>query len=316
MKGLKFIQSKQRSWANRKGYNLIGGTIPDRGEKNYLLNLPINLFNGELSTTNQNSFNVGDGNETKDKKNRLANMKALHSSSAIVVNLFQYWQGKGIYPISYACKLCSKYPNDNDFKIANIGSENSKTYSTSKDNVVRRINFEEKFKISDDKKKFPRTPNIDIVIDGFQNVIYAIESKFTEPYSGRKKGISQKYIDEDSFWGGISELKKLAFEICPNNNRFKYLDAAQLIKHILGLMNDKKKNKKGKSGFRLLYLWYDVVGKEGDGHRIEIEQFAEIAKKDNIKFSHITYQEVIIKLSKDFYNNNEEYFNYFTDRYL
>ena len=51
-------------------------------------------------------------------------------------------------------------------------------------------------------------------------------------------------------------------------------------------------------------------------HRKEIEQFAEIAQRDNIKFSHITYQEVIMKLSKEFYEGNEDYLNYITDRYL
>jgi len=50
--------------------------------------------------------------------------------------------------------------------------------------------------------------------------------------------------------------------------------------------------------------------------RKEIEQFAEIVKRDNIKFSHITYQEVIINLSKEFYDENEMYCNYLTDRYL
>lgn len=68
--------------------------------------------------------------------------------------------------------------------------------------------------------------------------------------------------------------------------------------------------------FRLLYLWYDVLGKDGVEHRKEIEQFAEIAQRDNIKFSHITYQEVIMKLSKEFYEGNEDYLNYITDRYL
>lgn len=59
-----------------------------------------------------------------------------------------------------------------------------------------------------------------------------------------------------------------------------------------------------------------MIGKEGSEHRKEIEQFAEIAKKDNIKFSHITYQEVIAELSKEFYDGNEPYCNYLTDRYL
>ena len=59
-----------------------------------------------------------------------------------------------------------------------------------------------------------------------------------------------------------------------------------------------------------------MVGKDGFAHRREIEQFAEIARKDNVKFSHVTYQEVIMKLSKEFYEGNESYIDYLTDRYL
>jgi len=222
-------------------------------------------------------------------------MKAIHSSSAIAVNLFQYWQNKDVYPIVYACKLCSKHP--------------SKTGSI--DKSANKIKFEEKFEISNDKSLFPRTPNIDIVIADFQSQIYAIESKFTEPYRKSHTGIGQKYIDNAPFWNGLSNLYELAKEICPDNTKFQYLDAAQLIKHILGLTKNHNKN-----GFRLLYLWYDVIGQDGAEHRKEIEQFAEIAKGDNVKFSHITCQEVIIKLSKEFYDGNENYCDYLTDRYL
>jgi len=295
MTGLEFIKSKQQSWAKRQKLELVGGTIPDKGEKNYLSNLTDNLFE-QLSKENFDCYNSGDGNEIKNSKTRLAKMQALYSSSAIVVNLFQYWQKKDVYPIVYACKLCSK----NLSKMDNIGS-----------NQKSKIKFEEKFEISGDKSQFPYPPNIDIVIKDFQSLVYAIEAKFTEPYNSRKhKGIGQKYIDNSSFWNGLSNLYELAKEICPDNNKFHYLDAAQLIKHILGL----KKNHK--NGFRLLYLWYDVIGQDGAKHRKEIEQFAEIAKKDNIKFSHITYQEVITKLIQEFYVGNEEYCNRLTDRYL
>ena len=59
-----------------------------------------------------------------------------------------------------------------------------------------------------------------------------------------------------------------------------------------------------------------MIGKEGVEHRKEIEQFAEIARKDHVKFSNVTYQEVIMKLLKEFYEGNENYLNYITDRYL
>lgn len=290
MNGLDFIKSKQQNWARRKGFKLVGGTIPDKGDKNNLQNLTDNLFE-PLSKESLDCFNSGDGSETKDTKTRLAKMKALHSSSAIVVNFFQYWDNKDVYPILYACKLCPK----NQLGVSET-----------------KIKFEEKFEISADKSQFPFSPNIDIVIKDFQPIVYAIESKFTEPYGSRKhSGIKQKYIDNASFWDGLPNLYEQAKEICPDNNKYQNLDAAQLIKHILGL-----KQQHSKTGFHLLYMWYDVIGKDGFEHRKEIEQFAEIAKKDNIKFSHITYQEIIIKLSKEFYGGNENYIYYLTDRYL
>ena len=279
---------------------LVGSEFPDRGEKNYLEEVADNLFNKSLSEQTKKEFGKGDGNETSDSGKEgtsRAKMKSLHSSSAIVVNLFQYWQEKDLSPVLYACKLCSKNPSDS----------------------VNKIKFEEKFQISDDKSRFPRMPNVDVVIEGFQNKILAIESKFSEPYVSKRpesKVISKKYVDDKSFWNGLSNLYELANEISSTNDQFDYLDAAQLIKHVLGLMNDKEKNKKGKNGFCLLYLWYDVIGEDGAKHRAEIEHFTKITKDDEINFKHITYQEIIIKLTEEFYTGNEEYCNFITDRYL
>lgn len=251
MNGLDFIKSKQQSWAKRKNFNLPGSTIPNKGEKNYLYSLADNLFE-PLSKENLDSYNSDDGNETKDSKTRLAKMKVLHSFSAIVVNLFQYWQGKDVCPILNACKLTSRTTKVG-YLIKNIGSVSPEKY-------------------------------------------------------------------------------ELAKEISPNDTKFQYLDAAQLIKHILGLkknsdeynsnivqkhhIEEGKRNLVFKRNFHLLYLWYDVIGKGGSEHRKEIEQFAEIVQKDNIKFSHITYQEVVARLSKEFYDGNEAYCDYLTDRYL
>ena len=93
MNGLEFIKSKQQNWARRKEFRLVGGTIPDRGEKNYLSNLTGNLFE-RLSKESLACYYSGDGNETRDTKTRLAKMKSLHSSSAIVVNFM--WGMKNI----------------------------------------------------------------------------------------------------------------------------------------------------------------------------------------------------------------------------
>ncbi|MCZ4319173.1 hypothetical protein O4H26_09235 [Aequorivita viscosa] len=290
MNGIKYIQSKQQNWAKRQGFQLVGGTKPNKGEKNYVQDLSSNIFNNKLSAETQKCFDEGDGGETKDTVTRLAKMKALHSSSALPVNVFQYWQEKDVNPMLYACRLVDN--KGFDFKANNM------------------VRFEQKFEISDDKKTFPRKPNLDVVIE-LKETLYAIESKFTEPYNNKPKGLNERYLLEQSFWKGLTHLKELAKEISPNNNKYNYLDVAQLIKHILGL-----KEQKGKSGFKLLYLWFDVIGTDGIAHRNEIEAFAEITKKDNIHFRHITYQEVIINLSNNFYSGNEDYIDYLTERYL
>lgn len=293
MNGSKYIQLKQQNWAKRKGLELVGGTKPDRGEKNYVDDIALNIFNQKLSKETLQDFKKGDGNETKDTTSRLAKMKALHSSSALPVNVFQYWQEKDVSPILSACKLINRRPFNSD-------------------TVPNAVRFEQKFEISKDKMLFPKTPNLDVVIE-YNNRVFAIESKFTESYNGKPKGLRKAYTKDESksFWKGITNLEKLGNKISPDNNKFKYLDAAQLLKHILGL-----KKAHNKSGFTLLYLWYDVIGKDGAAHREEIEQFTTIAKSDGVTFRHITYQEVIVKLSKEFYVGNEDYVDYLSERYL
>jgi hypothetical protein len=65
-----------------------------------------------------------------------------------------------------------------------------------------------------------------------------------------------------------------------------------------------------------LYIWYDVPGFEGCEHQKEIDEFDEIVKKDGIKFSAISYQKLISNLAKNYYEGNEKYIDYITDRYL
>ena len=230
-------------------------------------------------------------------------MKALHSSSAIAVNLFGYWNGKNLSSLLYACRLISR----------------TKFHGMELSYHDKNVEFESQFEISENNDLSPKSPNIDIIL--YTNCLsdVAIESKFSEPYNRRKhSGIKQKYIDNPSFWDSIPNLYQLAKEISPNNNKYKYLDTAELIKHILGLIihysNHHKSNFKTK--FTLLYIWYDVLGKDGWEHKKEIEQFAEIAKKDNIRFKHITYQEVITTLIDNDYDEHKDYCDYMANRYL
>jgi hypothetical protein len=290
MKGFEYILAKQVQWAKRKNIALIGSKV-DKGFPAYTQKLDENLFE-PMAADVIADFSKGDGSEIVSQNNSPAKMNAVHSSSALSVNIFHYWKTTGkIDIISHACRLSAKQNK------------------TQKD-----IHFEQKFIIS---KAFPFCPNLDVVIennDKAQYKVFAIECKFSEPYSDHgHSGVDPKYFNNDilPLWKDIPKLFDLAKAISPNDNEFKFLHPAQLIKHILGL-----KNKYGKKSFRLLYLWYDVLCEEGYIHRNEIDKFTEYTKADDIKFSSISYQELITFLADNYYDTNEKYIAYITDRYL
>jgi hypothetical protein len=267
---------------------LVGSEIT-KGRLAYTESLGENLFEPILPET-RTEIEKGDGGELKGDSTHSAKMCAVHSSSAIGVNVLQYWKNKNIPDIAYALGLCRK-----DNKSAN------------------EIHFERKYKIS---SKFQFDPNIDSVILNSESdkiKAFGIECKFSEAYSSRNhSGLKERYLTEiTEQWKDIPNLLDFAKTISPEDKSFNHLHPAQLIKHILGL-----KKEYGKTRFRLLYLWYDVLGEDGCKHRTEIAEFARIAKLDNVKFHSISYQELIAKLKKDYYKGNENYIDYLTDRYL
>jgi len=292
VKAKDFIQTKQVLWARRN--NVFLRTPNEKSElEMYTTKLEDNLYElldpvyedqikngngGELGTTQPNTIMM----QTNASK-----MEALHSSSATGVNFFHYWAKRGLAKeIAIACGF--EVENDNHYEIS----------------------FEEKFKID---PSFRISPNIDVVIkcENPKKTVFAIECKFTEPYGNNHDGLSDQYIQKKDLWVGIPNLYDFAKKISPTNTQFKHLQPAQLIKHILGLRNNC-----GSDDYELLYLWYDVPGPEGCLHRQEIERFTKITKKDDIHFSSITYQEVILSLYKNYYQNHNQYIDYLADRYL
>ncbi len=275
MSGKEYIKLKQKMWAKKNNISLL------QAPEGYVENLNDNLFEPLLVDV-KNAFDNGNGGELKSIGNRPPKMKALHSSSAIGVNFFQYWLNKGeTEKIAVALGLCKE-------KDRNM-----------------TLSFEEKFQIFSDSNP----ANLDVFINDKEDdkYNYAIECKFSEAYSGNKKvGLSEKYNDlpEWKFLINLEDYSKTKLLSC------KYLDAGQLIKHTLGL------KKAFGSNFTLVYLWYDVLGDEGAQHRHEIEEFTETIKKDSIRFISMSYQELIKNICKKFYIGNEEYCHYISNRYL
>lgn len=276
---------------HHRGIALVGSK-GNRGRPSYTPELDQNLFQPLLPKVRK-AFDDGDGGEL-GSSGFPGKMQAVHSSSALGVNVFQYWKSishpdSAVPVIAAMCGLCRR------------GSQ-----------VSRDIKFEEKYPISD---SFGFHPNIDVVIHNEKKAKFerfAIECKFSEAYGAHKHGgLKPKYLDLNNIWDGIPKLRAFAERIAPDDTDFKHLHPAQLVKHILGM-----KRQFGSGGFRLLYLWYDVFGDEGKRHRDEVAEFSGVAKQDGIAFHSLTYQALIIRLAKDLRDRHPDYIRYLTKRYL
>lgn len=287
MNAYNYIVEKQIQWALNRGIKLVGSK-GERGRRTRTQELNKNLFR-PLSPLAREQFEKGDGNEVNGESGNPSKMQALHSSSALGVNIFQYWQDiDQVSVIAAACGFCR-----------------------SGNNVSDKIVFEDKYEI-DSVLGIP--PNIDVVIHNNTSSkvkCFAVECKFTEAYSlYEHSGLKQKYLNQE-IWTEIPKIYCLAKSISPEDNSFRYLHTAQLIKHILGL-----KSQVGKNGFKLLYLWYDTLGEAGSLHRKEIERFAETVKADEINFLSRSYQELISTLSSRYRDEHPDYIKYLTERYF
>ena len=287
MNGYQDILAKQTEWAKNQGIDLIGSKI-NRGRPAYTIDLDYNLFQPLLPDVRE-SFAGGDGGEL-GASGYPGKMQAVHSSSALGVNIFQYWKVISAVPIiASACGFCR------------FGSQ-----------VSCDIQFEEKFPIKD---SFGFHPNIDVVVHNDPTAKiqrFAIECNFSEAYGVHKHGgLKPKYLEYDDIWDGTPNLRTFAERISPDDQEFNHLHPAQLIKHILGL-----KRQVGCDGFHLLYLWYEVSGEQGKRHRDEAVRFFEVAKQDGIKFHSLTYQELITTLANQFQTEHHDYIQYVSERYL
>jgi hypothetical protein len=156
------IKARQRAWATRKAL-----TVDADG---YCACVDDNIFRG-LSPAARKGFESGDGAELGKDGGR-GKLQALHSSSALACNWFDYWHSRDLEPLSRAFGV-----------------------------PVRFTTLVLEQKVPTGLGRIP--PNIDVFLTGDDGTPFAIESKFTEPYtkSKAKTYLKPKYFhDGRSLW--------------------------------------------------------------------------------------------------------------------
>ncbi len=265
----------QRRWADDANIAIDG--------RGYVASYTANLWRS-LSLPAKASFDLGGGSELRDGKTRPAKMRALLSSSALAVNVFDYWSVRDSTPMLEALETGP---------------------------AIAPPHFEAKFPTG--LKGEP--PNLDVAIRLASGITLAIESKYCEwltPNSNSEPPFKAKYFAPvPDLWrrAGLPECQGLADDVQGKAERFVHLDVPQLLKHALGLATNLKEH------FSLCYLYYDWPCPESETHQLEVDRFSSRVGRE-LRFRAITYQTLFRRLSQKCGVRDDEYIAYLRSRYF
>jgi hypothetical protein len=134
------------------------------------------------------------------------------------------------------------------------------------------------------------SPHLDVVAIQSNDAPVAIESKCLEFLNAHRITFSSQY-DALKGPGSKTRYHELIPRLRARPSMFRYLDAAQLIKHALGLANVFQ----GRPVV-LLYLYWEPLNwqefREFAQHRIEIDEFGRYVSGCTVKFTSMSYQEL------------------------
>jgi hypothetical protein len=270
MRARRELELRQRRWAEAAGV-----AVDARG---YVRERVANLRR-ELSCGAAADF--ARGSELEPGRHRPARMWALHSSAALVANVFDGW-GAANAPL-----------------VAALGEQRQPA----------AIAFEEPIPtgVAGDP------PTLDVALTLRSGRLIAVESKFTEWLQRRprnKQAFKPKYFPPGrDLWAehGLHACQGLARALQSGAERFKWLHAAQLLKHALGLA------RRGAPA-ALVYLYFDWPTRESAAHRAELERFAARVAGE-IELRVLTYQALYAALARDS-ATDRAYLDYLRARYF
>lgn len=272
------VKLVQRQWATERG-------IPFDAD-GYCETVDANLFGG-LSAPARRDYLAGDGAEL-DVDGGRGKMQALHSSSALACNWFDFWRGRNLESLSRGFGVSSPL-------IELVGLEQKR--STGMGGIG---------------------PNLDVLLRCVDGALVGIESKFTEPYisSPLKTFIKPAYFrsgeaTERARWtdGGLPGCQRVANDLRTRTHRFKTLDVAQLLKHMLALS-------RCGAPWTLCYVWYDTRGPLAEQHRSEVTEFIRRLEGEANHFIALTYRELFFRMLPHVSDDARGYVSYVRERYV
>jgi len=155
---------------------------------------------------------------------------------------------------------------------------------------------------------------VDVALELESGSVVGVESKFTEWLTPKRRNAApfkEKYFEIGSqLWAaqGLPRCQALAGDLTHGSEQFRFLNAAQLLKHALGLATQRGDQ------FALHYLYYDVACATSEVHREEVERFADRVGSE-LRLRADTYQQMYGNLASRG-DVDSQYIGYLGRRYF
>jgi len=140
-----------------------------------------------------------------------------------------------------------------------------------------------------------RHPWLDAVVQTGSTLI-GVESKRFEPFRDSKSASFSDAYDRDVWGPDMKRFELMRDRLKSGEERFGFLDAAQLVKHAFGLVTTARRR-----GLRpaLFYVFAEPARRNGRpleaagfaGHRLEIDRFAAAVAGDEVEFASASYRD-------------------------
>jgi hypothetical protein len=241
-----------------------------------------NIYRG-LSEAARTDFTHGGGGELGAEGER-GKFQATHSSSALACNWFDYWRERDFGVLSAAFDVPNPFVTLRLEAHVPTGMRGADA-------------------------------NLDVLLTTADGWLFAIESKFTEPYAVAatiKPRLKPQYFSQNrSRWSevGLPGCQAVAEQLRTGRHNFSALDVAQLLKHMLAL---------GRTGNRwtLCCLWFEMPGSAADAHGADLRTFVAQLGADAAHFTALTYQELFARMEPLAGEEHSDYMAYLRDRYV
>lgn len=216
------IVEHQAAWARRNGLELDGSgwIVPEHSGRNLVV---------PIADPDRRAFGDGAGNELDTK------MRAPHSSSALAYNCFAAARTSPECIQSF-CSLVAP-------SSASLPEPPEVSFERKRPTGWRGI-----------------PPHLDVEVARGSDLI-AVESKMAETYGAKPKpGVSLapylRFDERSPNWEGMASIRRAAECLAAGEKSMEILDAAQLIKHAIGLRRAQLRGEV--SSVTLVLLWFDA----------------------------------------------------------